>query len=147
MKLSREIPNVVKIEHFTWRPKYVCIIFGDISDISKPPTHFWQHMFLCYWQWHTLQQCTQNGLLRSYSNNSSKNEQQRHVIRTKPLLLLSIHAAYICHACYTEIISQERSQGEEVFMEDVNHILPSNTFNIVSINYVRKPRTQNKQFR
>jgi hypothetical protein len=52
------------------------------------------------------------------------------------------------HACDKEIICYEHGHGEEVFTEDVNHNLPCNTFNTVSIYYyVRKPGSPNKQFR
>ena len=73
---------------------------------------------------------------------------QCYVIRTKPLLLYSVHEVYICdHACDKEIIGYEHSHGEEVFIEDVNHNFPCNTFNTESIHYVRKPGTPNEQFR
>jgi hypothetical protein len=43
---------------------------------------------------------------------------------------------------------RKHDHGEEVFIEDVNHNLPCNTFNTVSIHYhVRKPGTPNEQFR
>jgi len=66
-----------------------------------------------------------------------------------PLVLFSVHEVYICdYTCDKEIICYEHGHGEEVFTEDVNHNLPCNTFNTVSIHYyVRKPGTPNEQFR
>jgi len=51
VKLSRETPNVVKIEHKYWTlymETQVCVI--NASDISMPRKRFWQHLmfFLNY---------------------------------------------------------------------------------------------------
>jgi len=47
-----------------------------------------------------------------------------------------------------KFIRYEHSHGEEVFIEDVNHNLPCNTFHTVSMHcYVRKPGTPNEQLR
>jgi len=54
---------------------------------------------------------------------------------------VTMHAIRKC-VCY------EHSHGEEVFTDDMDHNLPCNTFQTVSMHcYVRKPGTPNEQFR
>jgi len=45
-------------------------------------------------------------------------------------IFVTMHAIRKLYVCY------EHGHGKEVFTEDVNHNLPCNTYNTVSIHYV-----------